>query len=240
MKGPLHPRLHRLRRDQRPQDRGRPFPIACAWSASRPGRNVERLAEQVARAPPAGGLRGDGRGARPSSGRLVDLSGVRVGVGVAGMVGRRHARRRAHRGGRGGGRRGPGADLPRAGGGQGRGARQQGDPGDGRRADGGRRRAAAAAGCCPSTASTARCTSAWTAARPPEVRRLVLTASGGPFRTRAAGDLRRHHARRGAQPPDLVDGPQDHHRLRDPDEQGPGGDRGALAVRRRRRTGSRC
>ena len=37
---------------------------------------------------------------------------------------------------------------------------------------------------CPSTASTARSTSASTAARPEEVRRLVLTASGGPFRNR--------------------------------------------------------
>ena len=41
----------------------------------------------------------------------------------------------------------------------------------------------------------------------------------------------RRHRRRRAQPSDLADGPQDHHRLGDADEQGPRGDRGALAVR---------
>ena len=45
-------------------------------------------------------------------------------------------------------------------------------------------RAAAASRFCRSTASTTRFTSASTAARASEVRRLVLTASGGPFRGR--------------------------------------------------------
>ena len=40
--------------------------------------------------------------------------------------------------------------------------------------------------------------------------------------------------------PELVDGPEDHHRLRDHDEQGPRADRGAPSVRRRRRRSSRC
>ena len=42
---------------------------------------------------------------------------------------------------------------------------------------------------CRSTASTTPSTSACTAAPPREVRRLVLTASGGPFRGRAASEL---------------------------------------------------
>ena len=45
---------------------------------------------------------------------------------------------------------------------------------------------------------------------------------------------RRGHRGRGAAPPDLADGTQDHHRLGDADEQGPRGDRGALALRCRR------
>ena len=53
---------------------------------------------------------------------------------------------------------------------------------------------------------------------------------------------RRGHRRRRAQAPDVADGPEDHHRLGDADEQGPRGDRGALAVRRarRRRSKSSC
>ena len=41
-------------------------------------------------------------------------------------------------------------------------------------------------------------------------------------------------SRRRAAAPDVADGPQDHHRLGDADEQGPRGHRGALAVRRSR------
>ena len=71
-----------------------------------------------------------------------------------------------------------------------------------------------------------------------EVRRLILTASGGPFRDLPPGDARRGAPRRGAAPPDLADGAEDHDRFGDADEQGARGDRGALAVRRPRRCGS--
>ena len=64
---------------------------------------------------------------------------------------------------------------------------------------------------------------------------IVLTASGGPFRGRTRADLASGHGRRRAGPPDLVDGPEDHRRLVDADEQGAGGDRGPRAVRRRLR-----
>ena len=64
-----------------------------------------------------------------------------------------------------------------------------------------------------------------------DVERLILTASGGPFRSHTAADLARRHARGRAGAPDLAHGRQDHHRLGDAHEQGPGGHRGALAVR---------
>ena len=72
-----------------------------------------------------------------------------------------------------------------------------------------------------------------------EVRRLILTASGGPFRGRSLAALVRGDRGRCAEAPDLADGPEDHHRLGDADEQGPRGDRGALAVRRARRRSSK-
>ncbi len=71
--------------------------------------------------------------------------------------------------------------------------------------------------------------------RPAEVTRLILTASGGPFRTWPAAKLEHAHARGRAAASDVADGPQDHDRLGHADEQGPRGDRGALAVRRARR-----
>ena len=67
-------------------------------------------------------------------------------------------------------------------------------------------------------------------ADPAAIERIVLTASGGPFRTwslRAAGA---RHAGAGAHASQLVDGAQDHHQLRHPDEQGPGADRGLPPV----------
>ena len=99
-----------------------------------------------------------------------------------------------------------------------------------------RARATAAARCCRSTASTTRCSSACRAgyrARPGAhgVERIVLTASGGPFRGRSARVAARGHARRGLRASELGDGPQDLGRFGDADEQGPRGDRGALAVR---------
>ena len=67
---------------------------------------------------------------------------------------------------------------------------------------------------------------------PSRVARLVLTASGGPFRGRTRAELADGHHRRRAGPPHLVDGPEDHRRLVDADEQGPRGHRGPRAVRR--------
>ena len=64
------------------------------------------------------------------------------------------------------------------------------------------------------------------------IRRLILTASGGPFRKTPAADLAQGHARAGAQASDLEHGPQDHHRFGHALQQGPGDDRGALAFRR--------
>ena len=69
-------------------------------------------------------------------------------------------------------------------------------------------------------------------ARAAEVRRLVLTASGGPFRGRRRAELADVTPDAGAGPPDLGHGPADHHQLGDPGQQGPGADRGAPAVRR--------
>ena len=140
--GPLHPRLHRLRRHQRrcaswtrspTGSRSWAWPPAATWTA---------LAEQVARYRPrvvSVATREAARGAR-AAGR--PRRGLRVGVGDEGMVAvATHADSRDGGGG-GGGRGRPGADLPGAGGGQGRGPRQQGDAGDGGGADGraGRRR----------------------------------------------------------------------------------------------------
>ena len=84
---------------------------------------------------------------------------------------------------------------------------------------------------CRSTPSTPRSPSACAAAPPDEVRRLVLTASGGPFRGRTRDELADVTVERGAGPPDLGHGPGRHHQLRDPGQQGPRGDRGAPALR---------
>ncbi len=52
------------------------------------------------------------------------------------------------------------------------------------------------------------------------VRRLILTASGGPVPRQERRIPRRGDHRAGSGSPHLVDGAQDHHRLRDVDEQG--------------------
>ena len=65
---------------------------------------------------------------------------------------------------------------------------------------------------------------------PGVVEKLIITASGGPFRGRNA-DLAGRHRRGGAQPPDVADGRQDHDRLGDADEQGPRGDGGPPPLR---------
>ena len=111
------------------------------------------------------------------------------GVGNEGLVRDRHASRRRHRAvrvvGHGGARRGAVRDRGR----QDHRARQQGSAGDGRRPRDGCARARRASPCCRSTASTTRSISACTAARAGEVRRLILTASGGPFRGRSLAAL---------------------------------------------------
>ena len=77
--------------------------------------------------------------------------------------------------------------------------------------------------------------------RPEDVRRLLLTASGRPVpqpaRARASPDITREEA---LAHPTWRMGPQDHDRLGDPHEQGPRGDRGALALRRRGREDRRA
>ena len=78
------------------------------------------------------------------------------------------------------------------------------------------------------------------AGRHEDVSRVILTASGGPFRTWTLEAMRNATLRAGAAASELVDGPEDHHRFRDHDEQGPRTDRGASPVRARRRTSSTC
>ena len=65
-----------------------------------------------------------------------------------------------------------------------------------------------------------------------DVKRLILTASGGPFRKTARDELARRHSGASVATPDMGDGQQDHDRLGDPLQQGAGDDRGALAFRR--------
>ena len=67
------------------------------------------------------------------------------------------------------------------------------------------------------------------------VAALVLTASGGPFLDATPEEMAAVTPAQALQPPDLDDGRQDHDRLGDPRQQGPGGHRGALAVRCRLR-----
>ncbi len=63
------------------------------------------------------------------------------------------------------------------------------------------------------------------------VRRVLLTASGGPFRSAPIESLANVTPEEGLRPPQLGDGAQDLGQLGDHDEQGPRGHRGALAVR---------
>ena len=55
-----------------------------------------------------------------------------------------------------------------------------------------------------------------------DIETMVLTASGGPFRTWSAAEIARRHAAAGARAPQLVDGREDHDRQRFADEQGAG------------------
>ena len=64
----------------------------------------------------------------------------------------------------------------------------------------------------------------------PEVDRLIITASGGPFRTWDSAAIREALPAAGAQAPELEHGRQNHGGLGHADEQGPGDHRGPLAV----------
>ncbi len=73
----------------------------------------------------------------------------------------------------------------------------------------------------------------------PSGRPVLGSAPADPHRFRrpvpnaAAGHFRRDRDRRRAAPPDVEDGPEDHDRFRDDDEQGPGDPRSAFSLRRR-------
>ena len=73
---------------------------------------------------------------------------------------------------------------------------------------------------CRSTRSTRRWPSACAAAPRAEVRRLVLTASGGAVPGPAPRRAGRRHARGGAEAPDLGHGPGRHDQLGDDGQQG--------------------
>ena len=64
-----------------------------------------------------------------------------------------------------------------------------------------------------------------------ELVRVIITASGGPFRTWAASRHRAGDAGAGAETSELEHGPEDHHRFGLDDEQGPRSHRGLLSVR---------
>ena len=89
-------------------------------------------------------------------------------------------------------------------------AGQQGSRRDGRAAAARRAATRAAASCCRSIPNTTRCSSACRAVAPGStragVRRIVLTASGGPFRGRSARVARRDHAATGLRASELAMG----------------------------------
>ncbi len=66
-----------------------------------------------------------------------------------------------------------------------------------------------------------------------DVKRVILTGSGGPFRGWTHDRAGEGIGQGGPRAPGVGDGPEDHDRLGDLDEQGPRGDRGALPVRPR-------
>ena len=87
----------------------------------------------------------------------------------------------------------------------------------------GGRRGPSPARSSQSTASTARSRECLRDGRADEVRRLVLTAGGGPFRGRSRADA----SPRAGVRPHLEHGPVVRGQQRDPGQQGPRGDRGA-------------
>ena len=94
-----------------------------------------------------------------------------------------------------------------------------------------RRAAAAGATVLPVDSEHNALFQAMSGSRREDVRRVILTASGGPFRTASAEAIRAATRRAGAQASELVDGAEGHDQFGDLDEQGPGGDRGASSLR---------
>ena len=82
------------------------------------------------------------------------------------------------------------SDAGRDQGRQGHRVRQQGSAGDRRRGDDARGARAAACDCCRSTASTTRFSNASKDAARESLKRIILTASGGPFRELPADQFR--------------------------------------------------
>ena len=82
-----------------------------------------------------------------------------------------------------------------------------------------RRAAAAGATVLPVDSEHNALFQAMSGSRREDVRRVILTASGGPFRTASAAAVRQRHRRTGAQASQLVDGREGDHRFGNPDEQ---------------------
>ena len=66
-----------------------------------------------------------------------------------------------------------------------------------------------------------------------DLKRVVLTGSGGPFRGWTRSELAKASVKEALAAPGVDDGPEDHDRLGHPHEQGPRGHRGALPLRSR-------
>ena len=178
------------------------------------------------------------RGVASSSARLPRAGlPTRVLAGEAGLVEAARLARRRHR--RRGDRRrgGPALDAGRGARGQAHSAREQGGARHRRRgihAGGRSGRGDAAADRQRAQRDIPMPAARATRGSPAEsgVRRIVLTASGGPFRTRPLAELPTVTRGRSLCPSQLGDGSQDQRRLCDHDEQGSRDDRSALAVRR--------
>ncbi len=82
-----------------------------------------------------------------------------------------------------------------------------------------RRAAAAGATVLPVDSEHNALFQAMSGSRREDVRRVILTASGGPFRTASAETVRSATVRAGAQASQLVDGTEGHDRFRNLDEQ---------------------
>ena len=110
-------------------------------------------------------------------------------------------------------------------------ARQQGMPGLRGQAVHAPRGRARARRFCRSTPSTTRSSRRSAAGHRADVKRVILTASGGPFRTWSLEQIRAATPEQALRASELVDGAEGHHRLGNADEQRPRADRGASSVR---------